>query len=82
LDSDQFQRNEPKYQFTVSGDAPSHKLLIEFLPITSEPIALTVHLSGSGGGNFVVPIELSEGITQTRYFRFKVEDRPFSIGVG
>lgn len=82
LDGEQLERNKSEYNFTASHETSSHRLLMEFLPITSEPTQLRVHLIGSQGGDFGVPIEIGEGITQTRFFRFMVKDRPFSIGVG
>ena len=52
----------------MNSQAELHPFAIfkkEFLSISSEPTRLKVHLVGSEGGDFAIPIELSEEVHQT-----------------
>lgn len=82
LDGETLPLERREFTFVASADIPSHRLLMEFMPITDGVLEFKVHLTGSQGGEFDVPIELTGIIPQTRYFRFNVEGRSFSLGVG
>ena len=51
---------------------------MEFLSISSEPTRLKVHSVGSEGGDFAIPIELSEEVPRT-VFSVEVPRTVFSV---
>jgi ribosomal protein S28E/S33 len=70
-----------EFQFTATSKEAPHKLLMYFQPFIHETVSFVVELTGSEGGGFSVPIELSDGRAQTRFFRFSVEGPAFRFGV-
>lgn len=81
LDGAAIASNQPEFQFQVTGKKAEHKLILEFMPISQANVDFKLLLRGSMEGAFWIPIQLSGGMTQTRYIRFNVKGLGYTIGV-